>query len=210
MSKVIKLPVSQTDIFGTELDELSNFPIYTRPQINLANSISQATRPKNVGQLSDLIQEYKSQHTDVNLKSWYDWYIKRHPEAIDRATQKVYSQVMKFIEALKEIDEDMVRDWVLDLVIKKSFHGLLFQEICIQKTAEYFNLPWRLANSSEESRGINGFIGTVPVQVKKDQGAYHVLMDQLPPKHSLILYKARKDGSLFVEFDSDITGMRDV
>ena len=32
---------------------------YIGSVINLGNSFSQATRPKNVGQMSDLIQEYR-------------------------------------------------------------------------------------------------------------------------------------------------------
>ncbi len=204
MSKLIKLPLSNVEVFGIELEESAGFPKYTSSLINLANNTSQATRPRVVGQMSELVQEFKLSHPEVNLRTWREWYTEKYPDAVEQATTKTYALLKKYRDALTKVDKDMVREWVEDLVFKKSYQGILYQEVCIKKTAEHFGQTWRLARPAEESQGINGFIHTVPVQVKRSQGSYHVLMDQLPPQHRLINYKTKADGSLIVEFRADL------
>ncbi|MXZ45047.1 MAG: MjaI family restriction endonuclease [Gammaproteobacteria bacterium] len=204
MSKLITLSLSNVEVFGIEPEESTTFPEYTSSLINLANNTAQATRPRVVGQMSELVQEYKKSHPQGDLRTWYEWYTKRYPQALEQATAKTYAMLQKYIEALAKVDEDMVREWVSDLVIKKSYQGIVYQEICIRKVAEYYEQEYRLATPSEESEGINGFIGNVPVQVQSGRGPYHVLMDQLTSPHRLIRYDTSSDGSLVVEFLSDI------
>ncbi|WP_457641122.1 MjaI family restriction endonuclease [Persephonella sp.] len=64
--------------------ETPEFPKYATQIINLANQNAQATRPRVVGQMSELIKEF----TGKTLQEWEEWYIKKHPEAIDTATHK--------------------------------------------------------------------------------------------------------------------------
>ncbi|WP_456374874.1 MjaI family restriction endonuclease [Methanocaldococcus sp.] len=45
------------------------FPKYVSQLINLANIYSQATRPKNVGQMSELMKEFKAN----GGKTFEDW-----------------------------------------------------------------------------------------------------------------------------------------
>jgi hypothetical protein len=47
------------------------FPKYTTQLINLANQNAQGTRPKVVGQLSELIQHC----TGKKLEEWEHWYL---------------------------------------------------------------------------------------------------------------------------------------
>lgn len=47
------------------------FPKYVTQIINLANQNAQGTRPKVVGQLSDLIQEFPGKTID----EWEQWYL---------------------------------------------------------------------------------------------------------------------------------------
>jgi hypothetical protein len=46
---------------------------YIGSVINLANSFSQATRPRNVGQMSDLIQEYRESTQNPSVSGWKDF-----------------------------------------------------------------------------------------------------------------------------------------
>jgi hypothetical protein len=63
------------------------FPTYTSPLVNNANQYSQATRPENVGQMTDLIQECPMK----SFEEWSAWYQERYPDAIDNATDKIFS-----------------------------------------------------------------------------------------------------------------------
>jgi hypothetical protein len=107
----IKMKDLATAVTGENVD----FPKYTTQIMNVANQNSQGTRPAIVGQLSDLIQ--KCPHK--GYKEWKEWYINNNPDAIDNAVHKIMPMIDNFRDAINQIDEDMVRAWVEDLVITK-------------------------------------------------------------------------------------------
>jgi len=123
--------------------EAKLFPKYTTQIINLANQNSQGTRPKVVGQLSDLIQ--KCPHKEYS--KWKEWYLQGHPTVIDEATNKVFKMVEEFKKAINQIDRPMVKEWVEDLVIDKTFIGLKFQEAILKRVAKMKNTNYRLSES---------------------------------------------------------------
>ncbi len=142
--------------------ESPEFPKYATQIINLANQNAQATRPKVVGQMTELIKEF----TGRTLEEWEEWYLKKHPDSIDRATKKILDMINNFRDVIEQIDEDMIRQWVRDLVIVKTFIGLRFQEAVLKKIAEKFDTEYRLSTPEEESKGIDGYIGGVPISLK--------------------------------------------
>lgn len=139
-----------------------DFPKYTTQIINQANQNNQATRPRVVGQMSDLIQKCPTK----SYEGWKEWYLERYPNAIDEATDKAYEGVKNLREAIQYIDRDMVKAWVTDLVLTKTAEGLIFQEAILEYVANLEKTSYRLATPEEESKGIDGFIGDKPVQVK--------------------------------------------
>jgi len=143
-----------------------NFPKYTSQLINWANQNAQGTRPKVVGQLSDLFPEYETASDNISLNGWREWYLERHPDAIKNATNKIYSQVTNLSEAIKLIDKDLVRKWVEDLVITKTYNGLYVQDAILSKLAEKSGNSYRLAVPEEESQGIDGYVGNIPYSIK--------------------------------------------
>lgn len=58
--------------------------------------------------------------------------------------------------------------WVHDLVINKTFNGLYVQKAILASLAERKNETYRLACPSEESVGIDGFVGETPYSIKPD------------------------------------------
>ena len=67
---------------------------------------------------------------------------------------------------INKIDENMVRSWVKELVIDKTFIGLRLQEVILIKFSETLKTKYRLATPEQESKGIDGFLGDVPVSIK--------------------------------------------
>jgi len=65
--------------------DTTSFPKYATQIINLANQNAQGTRPEVVGQMSELIQEFRGK----KLEEWEKWYLSRHPEAIEKAKTKI-------------------------------------------------------------------------------------------------------------------------
>jgi len=157
---VIKLDVE--DKFKDIIGETKEFPKYTTQIINQANQNAQGTRPDVVGQMSELIH----QCPEKTYEGWKKWYLANHPNAIKRATDKVFPMVENMREAMDLIDNEMVAEWVEDLVITKTSEGLIIQEIILKYIANKNRVEYRLANPNEESQNIDGYIGDIPVQIK--------------------------------------------
>jgi hypothetical protein len=169
--------------------ESLEFPRYTTQLLNLANQNAQGTRPRVVGQMSELIQHF----TGKTLPEWEQWYLKRKPDAIKNATEKILSMVENLKEAIEKIDRDMIEQWVRDLVVVKTFMGLRFQEAILKKGAEIGNLDYRLSDFTEESKGIDGYIGGIPVSIKPETyKTKSALRENIEAK--TIYYEKVKDG----------------
>lgn len=165
------------------------FPKYATQIINLANQNAQGTRPKVVGQLTELIQEF----TGRTLKEWEQWYVQRYPDAMEKARKKILSMLENMKDTMNRIDEDMVNVWVRDLVIVQTFLGLKLQEAILKKAAEIKGVGYRLAEKADESKGIDGYIGKIPVSIKPD--TYKIkksLREAIKVK--MIYYKKIKNG----------------
>jgi len=165
------------------------FPKYVAPLINLANQYAQGTRPKVVGQMSELIQEFEGK----TLAEWERWYLERKPEAIRNATEKILQMLKNLRNTVNKIDKALVEHWVRDLVIVKTFIGLRFQEAILKRSAEIKGSNYRLSDPDEESKGIDGYIGDIPVSIKPH--TYEV--EAALPEHietKIIYYKKVGDG----------------
>lgn len=166
-----------------------SFPKYVSQIINLANQNAQGTRPRVVGQLTDLIQEVSGK----TLDEWEQWYLQRYPDAIKTAKEKILSMLENLKDAMHNIDENMVSVWVKDLVIVQTFIGLQFQEAILKKAAEIKGVDYRLSEKTDESKGIDGYIGNIPVSIKPE--TYKVkqsLSETIAAK--IIYYKKVKNG----------------
>ncbi|MCK4319969.1 MjaI family restriction endonuclease [Candidatus Micrarchaeota archaeon] len=142
--------------------ETPEFSKYVAPMVNLANQYAQGTRPKVVGQMSDLIQQFSGK----TLSEWEKWYLEQKPDAIRNATEKILQMLENLKDAINKIDKTMVEQWVKDLVIVKTFIGLRFQEAILKKGAEIKEVNYRLSEPDEESKGIDGYVGEIPVSIK--------------------------------------------
>lgn len=193
--------MKQIKLSNREIESLSNassvdFPKYTSQIINWANQNAQGTRPKVVGQMSDLIQEFDGQ----TLEEWIIWYNNQKPNAIEEATEKIYDMVDKIRTASYQIDKEMVSDWVKDLVYTKTYCGLKVQQAIITHLAQMLGRTWRLANREEESRGIDGYIGEQPVQIKSST---YKLENQLSETIEVpIVYYEKKKNGINIEYNS--------
>ncbi|WP_394970150.1 MjaI family restriction endonuclease [Candidatus Allofournierella merdipullorum] len=148
--------------------ESFNFPKYTSQLINWANQNAQGTRPVVVGQMSELFPEFMASENEITIENWRNWYVQRYPGAFDKATDKIFAQVENLRNAIPLIDREMVKHWVEDLVISKTFNGMYVQKAILASLAERKGTTYRLASPEEESVGIDGYVGNVPYSVKPD------------------------------------------
>lgn len=192
MEKIkIKFDEVTEDVVGEDVD----FPKYTTQILNLANQNSQATRPNVVGQMSELIQEFDGK----TYEEWVEWYSKKKPGAIKKATEKVYSMTKNLKDATGKIDKELVNEWIKDLVLTKTFVGFRFQESILKRVAEEKDTSYKLSTPEEESKGIDGYIGETPVSIKPTTyKTKNMLREDISV--GLIFYDKKKSG-IVVEFD---------
>jgi hypothetical protein len=177
--------------------EVPQFPKYVTQILNLANQNAQSTRPKVVGQMSELVPNSGSR----SYREWEEWYSANYPGLIDEASEKVWTMVSRLKEAINKIDEETVKKWVSDLVLAKTYVGLRFQEAILKKIAAHLNKSYRLATPQEEASGIDGWIGDKAVSIKPDT---YRIKKALPENISvsMIYYSKTKDG-IHIDFDKD-------
>lgn len=191
----MKIRIKNAELVELTVGEIVEFPKYTTQIINLANQNAQGTRPAVVGQMSDLIEEFPGQ----NYEEWVKWYQSKEPEAIVKASEKIFAMIENLKVAIIQIDEEMVRKWVKDLVHTKTFVGLRFQKAILKKIAERKNLHFQLSSPDEESKGIDGYIGGKPVSIKPiTYKTKNMLQENITV--NMVFYDKKKDG-LTIEYD---------
>jgi hypothetical protein len=158
--KGIKLTINE--IKNLVVNEELKLPKYAAPIINLANRFAQATRPKIVGQMSELVKECPYR----DFEGWKRWYLNEYPGAIESATDMITEMLKNFKDVIDKLDKEIVRKWVEDLVLVKTFVGLRVQEPILKFFGHLLGVKYRLATPEEESKGIDGCIGGYNVSIK--------------------------------------------
>jgi len=181
--------ISNEEIAEELVGEPKVFPKYTTQILNLCNQNAQGTRPSVVGQMSELVQEcpYKT------YKEWRQWYLSRKPNAIADATQRIKTMVGNLRAAIVLIDDNMIKTWVEDLVISKSFTGLHFQQAILSRVAKMKRTTFRIARPDEESKGIDGYIGQEKVSIKPETYKSKLGLPE-SIRIPIIYYEKLKDG----------------
>jgi len=193
------LEISYDEIKGPS-GEAKAFPKYTTQLMNIANQNAQGTRPGVVGQMSELFQECPY----TSFDGWKTWYLSKHPDAVNRAVERILPMLHNFSGALTKIDEEMVEEWVKDLVLVKTFKGLSLQKIILKMIAERRKAGYRLATPEEESMGIDGFIDEAPISIKP--ATYKTEKSLQEDIKARVVYYEIKGDRIFVDDSEFISG----
>lgn len=195
----MKYTLKNAEIQNINGSSTIDFPKYTSQLINWANQNAQGTRAKIVGQMSDLFPEYQSREENISLDKWELWYLERYPNAIENATDKIFEQIKNLQQAIKLIDRNLIKNWVKDLVISKTYNGLYVQQAILASLAAKLKKSYRLANPSEESIGIDGYVGDIPYSIKPNT---YKTMNRLSEKIDVkMIYYAKTKTGLAIEVD---------
>lgn len=175
-------------------DELE-LPKYAASIINLANKFAQATRPNIVGQMSELVKECPYR----DFEGWRRWYMEKYPYAIENATNKLMNMLENFKDVMNELDTKMVRKWVEDLVLVKTFIGLRVQEPILKYFANALNQNYRLATPEEESKGIDGYLDDYKISIKPTTyEEKRGIAGESPAGDIIIFYEKDKDNNVII------------
>ena len=175
------------------------FPKYVTQLLNLVNNNARGTRPEVVGQMTDLLAKSGAR----TVAEWRSYYDKKMPNGIATATDKIKRKLVEMKKVMASITDDMVKDWVEDLVYTKTFTGLRVQDVILSYLAQQMgDVEYRVATAEEESQGIDGWINDRPIQVKpsthKAAMARSLEVIEVP-----IVYYEKKD-RLSIEYPEDL------
>lgn len=143
-------------------------PKYTTYLLNPAINLSQSNRPEVVGQMSDIIEEFREIHPEGTFEDWVEFYFEEYngEERLEESAEKAYPMVEKMRSAFDQIDEEMTRRYIRDLVLFKTYEGFDIQEAILRKLGDMFDEEVSRGTAADESKGIDGYVGDQPVQIK--------------------------------------------
>lgn len=182
-----------------------SFPKYSTQILNLANRTSQATRPKNVGQMTELIKNFRNSNPHGSLHDWEIWYKSKYPKKIIIATNKISIMLENYKKVIEKITEELIETWVEDLVINKTYLGLNFQESIFKYLSELFSIEYKQSTPSEESKGIDGYLGGYPLSIKPITYKSKIVSTQEKIEVDIIFYlKKEKSNGIEIELSKKL------
>jgi hypothetical protein len=196
-----KYVIEAEDIKHYNRNYIYDFPKYTTQLLNLANQNAQGTRPKIVGQLSELFPKFIEQEADININNWKEWYIDKKPEGLKDASNRIYNQIDNLKKAILLIDKQMVENWVEDLVINKTYNGLYFQEAILASLAKEEGSEYRLSTPNQESQGIDGFVGNEAYSIKPESYRTKPMLQESINAKMIFYDKNKKKNAIVYEVE---------
>lgn len=191
----MQVKIKNSEIASLLVGEKETFPKYSTQILNIANQNAGGTRPSVVGQMSDLITQFNGN----SIEEWENWYLDSHPEAIENAVQKVKTMLNNIKEMIPLIDDELIKKYIKDLVINKTFVGLKFQLAILKKIAEIKNVEYHTSSPEEEAQGIDGFVGETAVSIKP---VSYKTMRGLPETIAVkMVYYEKKKDLIQIEYD---------
>ena len=155
-------------------EEVEEFPIntpkYTTYLLNPAINLSQSNRPEVVGQMSEIIDDFRTKHPDGTFEDWIEFYFEKYDgeRRLKEATERAVPMVKKMKEAFDQVDKDMTHNYLRDLVLFKTYEGFDIQETILRKLRDMYDAEIERATPDDESRGIDGYVGEQPVSIKPE------------------------------------------
>lgn len=185
------------DNFWNQYNTKFDFPKYSTQILNLANKNAQATRPKYVGQLSELFKDFLLHSEDKTLDGWNNWYKNKYPDVMPIIKDKITEQINNLKKSINNINDKIIEEWISDLLSIKTYEGLYLQKLILYQLANWRNETCRLADINEESQGIDGFIGDKPYSVKPESYENKNLNETI---NCTIIYYKKNKSNKSIEF----------
>ncbi len=103
-----------------------------------------------------------------SLSEWEKWYKRHYPDALKKATDDAWKKFQEVRDKLSEVNRDQIEAWERDLIINKTYSGLMVQDAIIKHIAKELGVKSRLGDTNDEQKGTDGYINEIPVQIKAD------------------------------------------
>lgn len=201
-----------------EINTIPKLPIYTSGFINNVNGWAGGSKAENVGQVSELIKQFREEIADGNLDDWIAYHRKMEGKdiqilrgkgknkkfetvqmaGIEQGVKDIIQKIDEVMNNINLLTEDDVRNWLKNLVYQKTYCGLEAQELILKDIAQKNQLTWILGSMEDEKQGIDGYVIDLknlkfyPLQIKSSSyGNKHKQEHFTCP---IVLYDLMKEG----------------
>ena len=178
------------DLRGKDVGAAYEFPDLTSDLISLANHLSKATACKKLGNPASVIEEFKGKA----FEDWERFYEQKRPGALDTASREIYGAIEKLRKSLALVDEELVRHWVEEAVLKRTYAAWRIQETILKHIANRQGKPFRQADDQESEAGIDGFIDTRPFSVRPVSHYFKGPPEEKDTQVELVYFEKIKSG----------------
>ena len=104
----------------------SEFPLYSKPILNIATQNSKATQVKLVGSMKEQWTQFMATG-GRSVDEWESWYMSNGgKEKIKKATDKLYEMLCKMPLDHSVFTRELAEQYILDLVINKTHYVMIF------------------------------------------------------------------------------------
>ena len=187
------IKLTREELRGKDVGEITTFPPLASELIQLANLKAHAVTKKIVGKPQDLIQQFEGK----TYEEWCERYAAAHPDAIDKATDMITALVAELKSAVAAIDRGLVKQWVKEAVLKKTYARSRLPEVILKKIARVRELPFRLPDAAEEACGIDGFIGETAFRVRPVSYYFKAPPDEPAEPHTIYFEKTKSGVKIY-------------
>lgn len=140
------------------------YPRYWYGFINKAADMCGATRSNKIGKLHVLYGQRKYR----SLNEWIKYHKKRYPNAIKNTVNAIYAVLdeIGLDKKNKQKYKKYIRKFAENLIFNQTYAGLKIQEAILIKISQLTKENYRWTGAKEDSSGVDGFIGRIPVSIK--------------------------------------------
>lgn len=181
--------------------------------VNKLNESSQATKSKNIGQMSEIVPEFLGEFPYGDHNDFEVYYNKKYPGRYAKCLKIFKDYSCKcFSEFLSRTLEECLNDeilnnyldnWFYNFVIVSNFYGFAYHKICIEAVAKEKGLPYKISTSEQESKNIDAFIGTIPYSVKPLSWKHHSKMTGIKVDSEIrMIYYYFENKDLVIEYEN--------
>lgn len=167
----VELTIDDTEVYDTlPTFEWEKYQKGFLGILNNAYNQSCNTGTKVLGDMSEITSQYDGgSYTDFLVYYADEW---DGTERTNEATQRMADNIVNRIESVGgRIDEKVAFKWAnqyVQYMLVNSYRGFMDEARAIELVADEVDADWRVADSSKESEGVDGYIDERSVQVKPD------------------------------------------
>jgi hypothetical protein len=166
---IVEITIDDTEVY----DSLPtfNWEKYQKGYMGILNNAynqSCNAGTKTLGNMSEITSEFEG----GSYEEFLEYYYQQH-NGVERKRSAMKRMAENLIKRVRAVGGDVPREdainWskkYIESMLVNSYRGFIDEERAIELMADELGEQWSVADSSEESEGIDGYIGSRSVQVK--------------------------------------------